>query len=1370
MNLNENIKLIPVTYNPFTLGEIEKISTLIEPQQEVWLSCLLGGDDASRAYNESISIHFTGTLDVVALNSAMDKVIQRHEALRCSFSKDGKSIFIYKRGKTDFIVKDIRSNTPDIQKEIMDEYLKKNAEAPFNMETGPLVRTTLFKLSDTEHLFTFTAHHIVCDGWSLGTIFEDLSRFYSATVQGIPTPSVEWTNMSAYANEVLKFAKSEGYIQTEQYWLNKYQNSIPQLSMPFDYPRPKMRTYKSKRDDYPIDKAFVARIREMGAKVGSSFVTTLLTAYEIFIHKLTGQDDIVVGLPAAGQSAMGHFSLVGHCVNMLPIRSRIKGNYSFIDHLKRRKSEVLDDLEHQQLSFGTLIKKLGIKRDPSQVPLVPLVFNIDMGMNANVSFHGLQHRLISNPRTFETFDIFLNASGSEDALMLEWSYNTQLFKAETIASMMQQFTDLLDTVIADPDVKLMDISLGGDTITIGTTPSVSEMAYPKDKPFTAYISEVAANTPDKTAIRFNDDTINYGKLEQSSNRLANYLMAKGVAKGDIIGVAMDRSINMVVTLLGVAKSGAAYIPLDPQYPANRVEFMLGDSGAKFLLTEAKHQGVFSSQATELLYDEVAAEIGSYPSSPPQQPIRGEDIVYVLYTSGSTGKPKGVQISHANLANLLLSMLQEPGMAADDTLLALTTISFDIAGLELYLPLLSGASMVLADSDTRLDSQRILDIVKLQGVTLLQATPATWRMMLESGWNHRLPIKALCGGEAFPADLAEKLLDRCEEVWNVYGPTETTIYSTLKQVKRDELPITIGKPIANTEVYILNETLTPVKNGLEGEIYIGGDGVALGYLNRPDLTAERFLSNPFSDNPEAKIYRTGDLGKILPNGEIQCLGRMDTQVKIRGFRIELGEIEYHLNRQEGIKESVVVAREDTPGDQRLVAYLLPANQRIAKRTSENGIPADKESARIWKQGLLASLPSYMIPNDWILLPKFPLTPNKKIDRKALPAPHRSILTLEKDGSESSLSPNEQIVFDIWASIFKTTDIGKDDDFFEIGGHSILAIEVITRVNKKTGVKLPLATLFKQPTIRQLASSLTKETDIQWGSLVPIKTQGTKPPLYIVHGAGMNVLAFQSFTQYVDQEQPVYGLQAKGLNGIDKPHTTIEEMATDYIKEIIQQNPNGPYALSGYSSGGVIAFEMARQLKRMNREVVFLGLLDTDSNVHHYKNLFKRRKFLSMITYTGQHIRYAGIYLFKYRSKYIKHNVNFIFGSLYNMYARWKNKRFKSDPSENNEEEDFNKLIYKIKLAHGRAFTRYQHQPYDGKAVLFKGVTASMNYRHESETYGWRPLFKEGLTVRTTSFEHQAYFSLPNSEELARLLQEEVNKALKEQNRELLHLSV
>jgi len=627
---------------------------------------------------------------------------------------------------------------------------------------------------------------------------------------------------------------------------------------------------------------------------------------------------------------------------------------------------------------------LNIARDSSRVPLVPLVFNIDMGLDDGVAFEGLTHKLLYNPREYESFEIFINASGSEQSLVLEWSYNTQLFKPATIRRMMNEFEFMLQSIVNEPAIKIKDIPLKPLSEIYEKLKLWNDTAsdYPKEKVFQDLFYDAVNEYGENTALRFNDQIFSYKNLNETSNQLAALLSDQNVKPGDIIGLAVDRTPEMIIALLAIMKSGAAYVPIDPLYPQKRIEFMLQASSAKILITSNKYKDQFQSAADELLIEDIWPKLSSYPKENIKAKINSNSLAYILYTSGSTGDPKGVQIEHHSLVNFLLSMKKKPGINDRDSLLAITTISFDIAGLELYLPLISGAELVLADAESAKDGRILLEIIENQNISMMQATPSTWRMMIEAGWERKLPIKILCGGEALPKDLADKLVARSGSLWNMYGPTETTIWSAAKQIIADDETITIGRPIDNTQIYILDDYLKALPEGSIGEIYIGGDGVARGYLNRSDLTNERFVDNPFPELSEGKIYRTGDLGKFVEGGEVQCLGRIDHQVKIRGYRIELGEIEQALIKQEGIKEAVVIALQE-----RLVAYVVPDGSGVQATSINNEYNEDlqiQQQLEKWKHGIKDLLPEYMLPRDFVFLKTLPLTPNGKIDRNALPS--------------------------------------------------------------------------------------------------------------------------------------------------------------------------------------------------------------------------------------------------------------------------------------------------------------------------------------------------------------------------------------------------
>jgi len=861
----------------------------------------------------------------------------------------------------------------------------------------------------------------------------------------------------------------------------------------------------------------------------------------------------------------------------------------------------------------------------------------------------------------------------------------------------------------------------------------TSVEYPREKPLPFFLNKCAQQYPDKTAIKFHDRRLTYRELFERSNQLANLLIENNIKTGDIVAMALDRSPEMIISLLAILKSGAAYVPLDPEYPKDRVEFMLEDSSAKILLTSKKYKNHFKSAATELLIEDALEKLVNYPIGEPKVNINSADLAYVLYTSGSTGKPKGVQIRHYNLVNFLMSMQKEPGMNSEDKILAVTTISFDIAGLELYLPLICGAKLILSNSDTSKDGRLLLDLVKDEKITFMQATPYTWRMMLEAGWKNHLPIKILCGGEALPKDLVSKLTVRSSALWNMYGPTETTIWSTLKLITSDD-DITIGRPIANTQVYILDEYFNNLTDGSVGEIFIAGDGVAKGYLNRPELTAEKFIDNIFSENPGEKMYRTGDLGKFKENGEIQCLGRIDHQVKVRGYRIELEEIEHALVNQPDIKEAVVIAREDNPGDPRLVAYIV--------------LSSDAESSDLktqtftWQQALMAVLPEYMVPDDFVQMTAIPITPNGKTDRKSLPKPDYSRVNRSSEYVAPRTDIEKQIA-EIWEELMGLYKISIFDNFFTLGGRSLVAVQIMARIEQLTGKRLPLATLFEHSTIEKLALRLNVDAkSISWESLVPIKPHGSKMPLYIVHGAGLNVLLFNALAMNMDEEQPVYGLQAKGLNGIDEPLDVMEEIAANYISEIIAQNPAGPYALAGYSLGGTIAYEMARQLIAMGKEVKMLAVFDTYAKQTDMYDPFLKRTFGRVRLFTMK-LLYSFVLFYEDPKRTLEYKTLIIKRRIIKLF--WKLFKRKEE-----KHEGFFAYDNEIDEASAKAKRNYYQKPLDITVDLFRAQKRTF-YMADFDYLGWREFALKGVNVHDIPGEHNTIFAPPNDEQFAIVLQ-------------------
>jgi amino acid adenylation domain-containing protein len=690
--------------------------------------------------------------------------------------------------------------------------------------------------------------------------------------------------------------------------------------------------------------------------------------------------------------------------------------------------------------------------------------------------------------------------------------------------------------------------------------------------------EQVGRAPGALAVVCGEDQLTYAELDGRANQLARHLQTQGVGPEVLVGICLARSVDMVVGLLAVLKAGGAYLPLDPAFPPERLALILDDARPAVLVAHEDLLAVLPPQDARVVCLDGDRDTLDRQSAEEVIPAAGpNNLAYVLYTSGSTGKPKGVEVPRGALANFLTSMRDQPGLTESDRVLAVTTLSFDIAGLELWLPLVVGAVVDVATREMAADGAQLAERLATTGTTVLQATPATWRLLLSAGWQGTPGLKILCGGEALPRSLANELLRRGASVWNLYGPTETTIWSTLHRVKTTDGPVSIGRPIRNTQVHLLDTKGQRVPEGEAGELCIGGDGLARGYRNRPDLTAERFIPDAFGGEPGARLYRTGDLARWLPDGTLECLGRIDHQVKIRGFRIELGDVEAALQQHPAVREAVAVAREDVPGDKRLVAYF------IARSPSA---PAVGELRKFLRE----KLPDYMVPSAFVAVERWPLTPNRKVDRLALPAPDPGQVQRDRP----CVPPRDAVERDlvaIWEKALNVRPVGVRDNVFDLGVHSLTAAQIFADTGKKFGKKLPPGLLFQAPTVEAVAQFLRGGAEPpRHSSLVPIQPHGSRPPLFCVHGGAGTVLMFHDLARHLGDDQPLYGLQMRGLYGGAPPHTRVEDMAAHYLQEIRAVQPRGPYRLGGYCFGGLVAYEMAQRLLRQGESVALLALFN------------------------------------------------------------------------------------------------------------------------------------------------------------------------------------
>jgi amino acid adenylation domain-containing protein len=1181
-------------------------------QERLWFLDQLDPD--SRAYNQPKAIRLKGALDVAALHKALDTIVARHEALRTTFlAIDEQPVQVVSESRSvDLPTIDLSAMVGDERDAELQRIMQVLSEQRFDFSRDLMLRSALLKLGAAEHVLLLVTHHIASDGWSSGILWRELVALYGAFSKGEPNPlpelAIQYADYSVWQRQWLQGEVLENQLS---YW-NHQLSGVPVLELPTDRPRPPVQSYRGAKESFEYSKVLSEQLQALSRKRGVTFFMTLLAAFQTLLYRYTGQVDITVGSPIAGRTRPEIEGLIGFFVNMLVLRSDLSGNPTFCELLARVRKIALGAYEHQDLPFEKLVEILHPERDLSRSPLFQVMFAFQNVPSRSRELPGLAASPVEAKNETAKYDLSLYMWEGPNGLAARLEYSTDLFDAATIARMLRHFETLLHGIVNNPDKRIADLPILTDAERhqLSFEWNDTDREYPEKQCVHQLFEEQVGRTPDSVALVFEKERLTYRELNGRANQLAHYLRKMGVGPEVLVGIYMERSWEMVVAVLGVLKAGGAYVPLDPSYPQERLAFMLQDSRAPVLLTQRHlaaqliegrsskiHAGdspfsILDPRLQVIRLDSEWKTIARESDASPAGATQSDNLAYVIYTSGSTGQPKGVQIPHRAVVNFLNSMRGQPGMTERDILAAVTTLSFDIAGLELYLPLSLGAQVVIVSSRVAADGLRLQKLLDDCGATLMQATPATWRLLLEPGWQPSRRLKILCGGEALAADLANQLLDRASAVWNMYGPTETTIWSATHRVESGDRVISVGSPIDNTQIYILDANFNAVPVGVPGELCIGGAGLARGYKNRPELVAEKFIPDPFSGSAGARLYRTGDLARYCVDGRIEFLGRIDHQVKIRGFRIELGEIETVLSQHPGVSEVVVAVRE-VSGDERLIGYVVAKGESLATESE-------------LKDFLRRKLPEYMVPSVFVFLEGLPLTPNGKVDRRALPAPEGR----RPDSGNGSLAPRDTLELElagIWGQVLGIQSIGVRDNFFDLGGHSLLAVRLFAQIEKRFNKKLPLATLFQAPTIEQLAKLLRQDGwSPSWSSLVAIQPYGSKRPFFCVHAHGGNVLNFNDLARHLGLDQPFYGLQAQGLDGSAPKHTSIEEMASAYIKEIRAVQPQGPYFLGGYCFGGKVAFEMAHQLRAQGQEVSLLAMIDAIAPGYSTKLPWRQRR--------------------------------------------------------------------------------------------------------------------------------------------------------------------
>jgi amino acid adenylation domain-containing protein len=1158
-------------------------------QERLWFLDQLVPDSA--LYNIPQAVRVRGELSLAALSASLSEMVRRHETLRTHFKADeagGVWQEIEAATAMPLEVEDLQAWEAKEREQELWRRVREEASAPFDLSRGPLLRMRVLRLSANEHVLLMTLHHIISDGWSMGVMIRELGALYTSFYQGetspLPELPIQYADFALWQREWLSGSVLE---QQLEYWRQQLGGELPVLALEPDKTRAAEPQYQGAAQELWLSAELSAQLRELSVGEGVTMFMVLLAGWQLLLSRYSGQEDICVGTPIANRNRAETEELIGFFVNTLVLRTDLSGDPSVRELLGRVREVCLGAYGHQDMPFEKLVEALAPERDLGRTPLFQTMFNLQQGSAPPVlALPGLQLEQLGSGGETVKFDLMLSLHESAAGVQGELSYRTELFAAATMARLLSHYEVLLQGMVANPEQRLSELSLLTAAARQQLLVEWNETAagYPVGQTITGLFEAQVARTPAATALVCAEQEWSYGQLNQRANQLAHQLRAQGVGPEVIVGVCVERSAEMVVALLGILKAGGAYLPIDPAYPRERINFMMADAGMALLLTQAElAQRLELNRAGQalpaILLDREWEQLAARPTANLAPQSQADNLAYLIYTSGSTGRPKGVAIEHRSAVALLHWAKHVFPPPLLDGVLAATSICFDLSVFELFLPLSCGGRIILVENALALAA---LD--EGAAVSLLNTVPSVAKELLRSEGLPASVRTVNLAGEALSRELVEQLYQQAgvTAVYNLYGPSEDTTYSTfaLMQAGETNRP-SIGRPIWNTQAYVLGRRLELLPPGVAGELYLGGAGLARGYLRRPELTAERFVPHPYSAEPGARLYRTGDRARYLADGNLEYLRRLDEQVKLRGYRIELGEIEAVLRRYPGISDCAVLVVERSAGEPQLTAYVVSEADGAAVNSGE------------WQRYLQQQLPEYMVPAQYVRLGELPLTANGKLDRRALAL----LEPLGGTHSEREYVPArdlmEQKLVQIWEDVLKVKPIGVKDDFFQLGGHSLLAVNLMARIRSSLGQKLPLSDLFQGRTIESLAQLLRKgnqPTDIH-PALVEIQSGGSEPPLFCVHAVGGTVFSYIGLAQHLGSQRPFYGLQSKGLDGKHHPHLSVEEMATYYIDAVTSVQPDGPYLLAGWSMGGIIALEMARQLRKHGHEVARLLLIDS-----------------------------------------------------------------------------------------------------------------------------------------------------------------------------------
>jgi len=1271
-------------------------------QERLWFLDQL--EPGTSTYTIAVRRRIRGPLDVGVLGQALTELVRRHESLRTTFvSRDGEprqQIMSPEPVMPETI--DLQSVPASDREAAAEDQVQKEVQRPFNLARGPLFRPVLLRLARDEHELIVSIHHIVADGWSLGLIAREIKVLHQALATtgapSLPEVPLQYADFAIWQRRWL----SGEVLETQRdYWRKQLAALPPALQLPADQPRARQSSSAAASHSVTLPRELANSLRQLGRREGVTLFMTMLAGFKTMLSRYTGETDIVLGTPVANRNHLEVEPIVGFFANTVVLRTDLGGDPTFRELLGRVREVSLGAFAHQEMPFEKLVEDLKPNRKLGQNPLFQISFVFQSGTGGEAEFDFVT---VGSP-----FDLTLFVrEGSEGTLGVTIEYRRDLFRPETITRLAGHYRTLMEGAAAHPDHRLSALPLVAEAelsrILVDWNATASD--YPRERSIHGLFEDQAKATPDAVAVVFEGTTLTYRELDRRANCLAHYLRSLGMGSGRPVGLWMERSAETIVAILGILKAGSAYVPFDLMAPPDRIAFMLNDARIDVLLTQERMLARLPAHGVHVIcLDAEQHAIFTESDTRLQDEATGDALAYIMYTSGSTGEPKGVAVTHRNVVRLVRAT-DYAHFGPDEVILQLAPLSFDASTFEVWGALLNGGRLAMPSPGV-VSVDELGMLLERHGVTTLWLTAGLFHQVVDQRIDVLRPLRQLlAGGDVLSVPHVRQVLAALPgcRLANGYGPTEGTTFSCCHTITGDavlERSVPIGRPIANTRVYVLDPHRQPVPIGVPGELWIAGDGLARGYVDRPELTADRFVVQRLSDTIQERLYRSGDMVRWLADGTLEFLGRQDNQVKLRGFRVELGEIESILAHYPRIRDVAVVARPGPGGDKRLVAYVVSDDPLVPRELREL---------------LRSKLPEYMVPSAFVQIERLPLTSNGKVDRVRLPEPEES-----RGSNTTAVLPRNDVerrLVGIWEEVLGVSGIGTHDNFFDLGGHSLLAARMFVRLEQTLGIQLPIATLFQAPTVEGLAAFLHEGgRPTEWRPLVAIHAAGSKAPTFAIPGVGGNVIGYNDLARLLGPDQPFYALQSTGLDGSEKPLTRIEDIAARFLREIREVQPEGPYHLVGACMGGVVAYEMAQQLRATGQEVGLLALLESWPPVSVSSRLLKPdaqallglmvdRVRLYLRTFTQLHGRQRLQYLLD-RIRTISH-----------MLAQ--RDAFRGDRSELHL-----RLVTQANLV---ALQQYNPRVYPGRAVLFRAEGRKVG-ADDDRRLAWRQLAAGGVEVCT-----------------------------------------